>query len=62
MTFNAYNFLAVYGAAICLGEDKENVLQILSSLDGAEGRFDYMVSPKEKVVALLIMRIRPMLC
>ena len=46
--FNAYNLLAVYGAAVCLGEDKGNVLQVLSSLDGAEGRFDYMVSKKEK--------------
>jgi UDP-N-acetylmuramoyl-L-alanyl-D-glutamate--2,6-diaminopimelate ligase len=51
--FNAYNLLAVYGAAICLGEDKENVLRILSSLDGAEGRFDYMVSKKDKVVGIV---------
>jgi UDP-N-acetylmuramoyl-L-alanyl-D-glutamate--2,6-diaminopimelate ligase len=52
-TFNAYNLLAVYGAAICLGENKETVLQILSSLDGAEGRFDYMVSPNEKIVGIV---------
>ena len=26
--FNAYNLLAVYGAAICLGEDKAEVLQV----------------------------------
>ena len=52
-TFNAYNLLAVYGAAICLGEDKEKVLQILSNTEGAEGRFDYMVSSKEKVVGIV---------
>ncbi len=52
-SFNAYNLLAVYGAAICLGENKETVLRILSSLDGAEGRFDYTVSPKEKVVGIV---------
>jgi UDP-N-acetylmuramoyl-L-alanyl-D-glutamate--2,6-diaminopimelate ligase len=52
-TFNAYNLLAVYGAAMCLGENKETVLQILSSLDGAEGRFDYTVSPNEKVVGIV---------
>jgi len=52
-SFNAYNLLAVYGAAICLREDKETVLQILSSLDGAEGRFDYTVSPKEKIVGIV---------
>ena len=51
--FNAYNLLAVYGAAVCLGEDKDTVLQLLSSLDGAEGRFDYMVSKKEKIKGIV---------
>lgn len=51
--FNAYNLLAVYSAAVCLGEDKDTVLQVLSSLDGAEGRFDYMVSKKEKVTGIV---------
>jgi UDP-N-acetylmuramoyl-L-alanyl-D-glutamate--2,6-diaminopimelate ligase len=51
--FNAYNLLAVYGTAVCLGEEKDNVLQVLSSLDGAEGRFDYMVSKKEKVKGIV---------
>jgi len=51
--FNAYNLLAVYGAAVCLGEDKDTVLQLLSSLDGAEGRFDYAVSAKEKVKGIV---------
>ena len=51
--FNAYNLLAVYGTAICLGEDKQEVLTALSVLTGAEGRFDYMVSAKEKVIAIV---------
>lgn len=42
--FNAYNLLAIYGAAICLGEDSSEVLRVLSTLSGAEGRFDYIVS------------------
>ena len=42
--FNAYNLLAVYGAAVCLGEPKEEILRVLSILSGAEGRFDYQVS------------------
>jgi UDP-N-acetylmuramoyl-L-alanyl-D-glutamate--2,6-diaminopimelate ligase len=42
--FNAYNLLAVYGAAICLGEENEKVLTALSMLTGAEGRFDYSIS------------------
>ncbi len=52
-TFNAYNFLAVYGAAVCMGEDKQIVLQLLSSLTGAEGRFDYMKSAKEKIIGII---------
>ncbi len=51
--FNAYNLLAVYGAAVCLGEDKQEVLTALSVLTGAEGRFDYLVSAKEKVIAIV---------
>ena len=51
--FNAYNLLAVYGAAICLGQDKNEVLQLLSNLDGAEGRFDYTVSPKQKIIGIV---------
>ncbi len=51
--FNAYNLLAVLGAAICLGQDKNEVLKQLSSLDGAEGRFDYMVSRNEKIVGII---------
>ncbi len=51
--FNAYNLLAVYGAAICLGEDKREVLQVLSSLDGAEGRFDYIISTHDKITGII---------
>ena len=52
-SFNAYNLLAVYGAALCLGENKETVLQILSNIEGAEGRFDYIVSPIEKIIGII---------
>jgi UDP-N-acetylmuramoyl-L-alanyl-D-glutamate--2,6-diaminopimelate ligase len=51
--FNAYNLLAVFGAAICLGEEKAEVLRNLSVLSGAEGRFDYMISPREKIVGIV---------
>jgi UDP-N-acetylmuramoyl-L-alanyl-D-glutamate--2,6-diaminopimelate ligase len=51
--FNAYNLLAVYGAAICLGEDKQEALRCLSVLAGAEGRFDYVVSAKDRVIAIV---------
>jgi len=51
--FNAYNLLAVYGAAICLGQDKGEVLRTLSTLSGAEGRFDYVISAKERVIGIV---------
>jgi UDP-N-acetylmuramoyl-L-alanyl-D-glutamate--2,6-diaminopimelate ligase len=51
--FNAYNLLAVFGAATCLGEEKSEILRNLSVLTGAEGRFDYMISPKEKIVGIV---------
>jgi len=38
--FNAYNILAVYGAALELGELAEDVLTILSELNSAPGRFE----------------------
>ncbi len=44
-SFNAYNLLAVYSAAMLLEQDRNRVLTSLSRLSGAEGRFDYMVSP-----------------
>jgi len=51
--FNAYNLLAVYGTAMCMGEDKQEVLRCLSVLTGAEGRFDYMLSPKDRLIAIV---------
>ena len=51
--FNAYNLLAVYGTAICLGLNKEEVLVALSSTEGAEGRFDYRVSKTENIIGIV---------
>lgn len=39
-SFNAYNLLAVYGTSLLLGQDKLEVLTLLSNLNGAEGRFE----------------------
>lgn len=50
--FNAYNLLAVYAAAICLNENKVEVLTALSLLTGAEGRFDYIIS-KELIIGIV---------
>lgn len=51
--FNAYNLLAVYSASVCLGEERQEILRNLSILTGAEGRFDYVVSKKEKIIAIV---------
>lgn len=48
-TFNAYNLLAVYGAAINLGIESNTALTTLSMLAGAEGRFDYIISNKQVI-------------
>lgn len=37
--FNAYNLTAIYGAALLLGMDQSETLRLLSTLQGAEGRF-----------------------
>lgn len=44
--FNAYNLLGVYGSAVLLGEDPEQVLEALSALRPARGRFEQLHSPQ----------------
>lgn len=52
--FNAYNLLAVFGAAVCLGQDDKNeILEKLSTVEGAEGRFDPIVSEHEKIIGII---------
>jgi UDP-N-acetylmuramoyl-L-alanyl-D-glutamate--2,6-diaminopimelate ligase len=51
--FNAYNLLAVFGTAELLGEDKIEVLALLSDMKGAAGRFDTYRSPKERVLGII---------
>ncbi len=43
--FNAYNLLAVYGAAVSLGKDPEEILVVLSALHSVSGRFETIQSP-----------------
>jgi UDP-N-acetylmuramoyl-L-alanyl-D-glutamate--2,6-diaminopimelate ligase len=42
--FNAYNLLAVYGAAFLLGKNKQEIIIKLSSLLSVRGRFEYIRS------------------
>ncbi len=50
--FNAYNILAVYGAAILLEQETMKVLTAMSSIAGAEGRFETIHS-KSGVLAIV---------
>lgn len=51
--FNAYNLLSIYAAAMLLGEEKMKVLTALSALQPAEGRFDYIISDKMKIIGVV---------
>ncbi len=44
--FNASNILAVYGAAVLMGEPRDTVLTEISRLAPAEGRFDVVTGRK----------------
>ncbi|HKK11062.1 MAG TPA: UDP-N-acetylmuramoyl-L-alanyl-D-glutamate--2,6-diaminopimelate ligase [Bacteroidales bacterium] len=48
--FNAYNILAVYGAATLLGADPESALSVLSGLKAAEGRFEVISGKGVKAI------------
>ncbi len=43
-SFNAYNLLGAYAVAVLLGEDPVETLTVLSNLNTAAGRFEYIVS------------------
>ncbi|MCB0518612.1 MAG: UDP-N-acetylmuramoyl-L-alanyl-D-glutamate--2,6-diaminopimelate ligase [Lewinellaceae bacterium] len=51
--FNAYNLLGVYATARLLGQEKQEVLQALSILKAAEGRFDYVVNQQRNVIGIV---------
>ena len=51
--FNAYNILSVYSIARCLDFDKIEVLQHLSALTGAQGRFETIASAKENILGIV---------
>lgn len=45
--FNVYNLLAVYGAAVLLGQDSDQALLVLSTLKPVSGRFETIRSPEQ---------------
>ncbi|MBX2971410.1 MAG: UDP-N-acetylmuramoyl-L-alanyl-D-glutamate--2,6-diaminopimelate ligase [Cyclobacteriaceae bacterium] len=50
--FNAYNILAVYGATMLLDQDSDRTLTVLSSMQGAVGRFE-LIGRGSKVTAIV---------
>ena len=44
--FNVSNLLAVYAAAVMLGEERDEVLRVLSTLRPVNGRFEAIRSPQ----------------
>lgn len=51
--FNAYNLLAVYGAAITLDQQAEEVLAALSAAAPARGRMETVASAKDRVLGIV---------
>ena len=50
--FNAYNLLAIYATAEQLGLEELEILQLLSTLESVDGRFQYLVS-EGKITAII---------
>jgi UDP-N-acetylmuramoyl-L-alanyl-D-glutamate--2,6-diaminopimelate ligase len=50
--FNAYNLLAVYGAAVALGEEPDDTIIALSTLRPVSGRFETVRSPRGFIVII----------
>lgn len=50
--FNAYNLLGVFGAAVLLGKDPDEVLQTMSSLGGVSGRFE-VINPGSRFTVIV---------
>tara|TARA_R110002049_G_scaffold85670_8_gene217863 strand:- start:3231 stop:4646 length:1416 start_codon:yes stop_codon:yes gene_type:complete len=44
--FNAYNMLAIYATAELMGLEQIEILQLMSTLESVDGRFQYLVSEK----------------
>lgn len=51
--FNAYNLLSAYAVAILLGQNREEVLPVLSNLKGAQGRFETVKNAAKGVLGIV---------
>ena len=51
--FNAYNLLAIYATAELLGLEQMETLQLLSTLESVDGRFQFSISEEEKITSIV---------
>lgn len=51
--FNAYNILSVYAVAVLLDVDPIEALSAISNLAGAQGRFEWIRSPKDSITGII---------
>ena len=51
-THNAYNLLAIYSAAVCLGAEPTETLVALSRLESAPGRLENLRGPRDLAVVI----------
>jgi UDP-N-acetylmuramoyl-L-alanyl-D-glutamate--2,6-diaminopimelate ligase len=52
-SFNAYNILAIYATAELLGLESLEILQLISTLESVDGRFQYLLSDNEQITAIV---------
>ncbi|AVR44095.1 UDP-N-acetylmuramoyl-L-alanyl-D-glutamate--2,6-diaminopimelate ligase [Christiangramia fulva] len=52
-SFNAYNVLAIFATADLLGLETLEILKLISELRSVNGRFQYVISEKEKITAIV---------
>lgn len=51
--FNAYNLLAIYAAADLLGLEKIETLQLMSTLESVDGRFQFAISKEMNITTIV---------
>ncbi|MFQ5448530.1 MAG: UDP-N-acetylmuramoyl-L-alanyl-D-glutamate--2,6-diaminopimelate ligase, partial [Saprospiraceae bacterium] len=51
--FNAYNLLGIYAVGVLLGQNRQEVLQVLSNLKAPDGRFDYVQSQSRNIIGIV---------
>ena len=51
--FNASNLLSVYAVSVLLGQERQEVMQVLSNLRAPEGRFDFVQNQRRNITGIV---------